>query len=418
MLRVWIDDQPVGRLDRYERGVTFVYDEGVDPSLAVSLTMPVRTASYDSRFHLLPAFDTNLPEGILRAKLQSVLAKSRGKADSFDILALTGSNQIGRVRVLPEGMQPCRRNLVGDIGSFLHRNCTPEFVEEMLERFGLTSGVSGVMPKVLVSEDGTLEPFGHRVTVLARDFILKFADRDYPGLAMNEFFCLEAARRAGIVTATALLSDDGNMLAVRRFDEKGGRRLGFEDFCALNAKVAEDKYDGSLETSIFKRLTEFSDISTRSSNLELAYRITVMNVALRNGDAHLKNFGLLFEDAEKGPVWMAPAYDIVTTKAYIREDMMALSLGGTKRWPAAKALASLGLRAKLGPAAIAAIFEDTAAALRETLPYMRKAMQAHGFDDVGEAMETCWKEGVTQSLGLDWDQPDRSFSAPGDDPEP
>jgi serine/threonine-protein kinase HipA len=49
-----------------------------------------------------------------------------------------------------------------------------------------------------------------------------------------------------------------------------------------------------------------------------------------NGDAHLKNFGLLYSDPTQRDARLAPAYDIVNTTAYIPEDVLALDLAGSK----------------------------------------------------------------------------------------
>jgi len=49
-----------------------------------------------------------------------------------------------------------------------------------------------------------------------------------------------------------------------------------------------------------------------------------------NGDAHLKNFGLLYRDPLGADARLAPAYDIVNTTAYIEEDTLALQLAGSK----------------------------------------------------------------------------------------
>ncbi|MFM8338817.1 MAG: HipA domain-containing protein, partial [Fluviibacter sp.] len=38
------------------------------------------------------------------------------------------------------------------------------------------------------------------------------------------------------------------------------------------------------------------------------------SVMVRNGDAHLKNFGLLYRDAHDA--WLAPMFDVVTTSIY------------------------------------------------------------------------------------------------------
>ena len=43
---------------------------------------------------------------------------------------------------------------------------------------------------------------------------------------------------------------------------------------------------------------------------------------------YLKNFGLLYSDPTQPDAWLAPAYDIVNTKAYIPEDVLALDFVG------------------------------------------------------------------------------------------
>jgi serine/threonine-protein kinase HipA len=56
-----------------------------------------------------------------------------------------------------------------------------------------------------------------------------------------------------------------------------------------------------------------------------------MNHLLKNGDAHLKNFGLIYEgNGEK--CRMAPIYDVVTTTIYKPKDIPALKLSGGRKW--------------------------------------------------------------------------------------
>jgi serine/threonine-protein kinase HipA len=44
-----------------------------------------------------------------------------------------------------------------------------------------------------------------------------------------------------------------------------------------------------------------------------------------NGDAHLKNLGVVHADTSQDDVSLAPAYDIVNTTAYIPDDSLALT---------------------------------------------------------------------------------------------
>jgi serine/threonine-protein kinase HipA len=59
----------------------------------------------------------------------------------------------------------------------------------------------------------------------------------------------------------------------------------------------------------------------------VAYACTI-----ENGDAHLKNFSVIYENPE-GPVRLAPAYDLVATTPYIPKDTLALTLDGSKQFP-------------------------------------------------------------------------------------
>lgn len=399
-LRVWIDDREIGRLSRHGRGTTFVYDPGVAPGDAVSLTMPVQAASYDMPHRMLPAFDTNMPEGALRDKIHRALAKDdRGRVDPLDVLALTGGNQIGRIRVLPEGEKPQRRVPVGTIDAVLAARSNSDMIKGIIERHALRSGVSGAMPKILAE---TAEDEHTRTTVQTRDWIMKFDDEDFPGLSLNEHHCLEASRKAGNETAEAWLSDDGHTLAVKRFDEKDGRRMAFEDFASLNAKVAEQKYEGSIESNIMKRVAEFSGPQARE-NLERVFRQIVTSIALRNGDAHLKNYALLYEDSQAGPFPLAPVYDIVTTRAWehMQDDNMALTLGGTKRWPKPAQLKQLGARARLSPKDTARIIGEVAEGVKAQMKEMMLDITARGRPELAERMAAEWNAGVSLSLGAD-----------------
>ncbi len=55
MLRVWADGAPTGLLARFGRGASFTYGEGTPDNRAISITMPVRTASWNSNYGLNPA---------------------------------------------------------------------------------------------------------------------------------------------------------------------------------------------------------------------------------------------------------------------------------------------------------------------------------------------------------------------------
>jgi serine/threonine-protein kinase HipA len=67
----------------------------------------------------------------------------------------------------------------------------------------------------------------------------------------------------------------------------------------------------------------------------------IINYLVQNGDAHLKNFGLIYSDLDT--IKLAPAYDIVCTTVYIKNDIPALHLLGSKKWWSKKYLLKFGI---------------------------------------------------------------------------
>jgi serine/threonine-protein kinase HipA len=403
MLRVWVDGKAVGVLDRFRtRGATFVYDPTTAPELAVSVTMPSRTASWDTPNGLAPIFEMNLPEGALRERLMRRFAKTVGSFDDFDLLSLIGKTQIGRLRYSEYAEALSEHVPFQSIEEILKSQGTGELFDYLIEKFAIHSGLSGVQPKVMIraeeERDWRLSPSFQSAT-----HIVKFWDAaEYPELAANEFFCLEVAKRLKFSVPEFNLSESGHALVVKRFDlGADGKYLGFEDFCVLNGLPTASKYDGGYETRLFRRAREFIPAANRAGALRELFRLFVLNCAIRNGDAHLKNFGILYADVH-GAAGLAPVYDLITTTAYIPADVMALTLEGSKKWPDRRALVKLGqTRADLGATLIARIFEQTADAISEvSLELDAHFKNTSKHPEIGERMLAAWRSGVGQSLGL------------------
>jgi len=68
-----------------------------------------------------------------------------------------------------------------------------------------------------------------------------------------------------------------------------------------------------------------------------------MSQLLKNGDAHLKNFGILYTPDKKRR-FLAPAYDIINTVVYIPSDKPALTLQGKKMWLSRDLLLDFGVK--------------------------------------------------------------------------
>jgi len=129
------------------------------------------------------------------------------------------------------------------------------------------------------------------------------------------------------------------------------------------------------------------------------FTLIAINCGLRNGDAHLKNFGIVYDDV-LGVARLAPVYDLVTTTVYLPNDNMALVLNGSTRWPSAKNLSALGETRMMGtPSKVKQILERVSDAMYQTMAELRAYIKEHGeFAGIGGRMLEEWQKGREFSL--------------------
>jgi len=171
---------------------------------------------------------------------------------------------------------------------------------------------------------------------------------------LNEYFGLSVAKKIGLPVPESQLSEDANRLAIRRFDVlEPTVNLAFEDMCAMLALNAGDKFSGSVE-KIIKKIAEFCPIDQRKAALDQFYAHYVACMAIRNGDAHLKNFGFVYTCASD--VRLSPVFDMLSMSVYAPRaqdgdalDAPALSFGGVKRWFVQNNLRELADRCNVSP---------------------------------------------------------------------
>jgi serine/threonine-protein kinase HipA len=346
---------------------------------AVSLTMPLRAESYASGV-LLPIFEMNRPEGYLLSKIEETFAKEGG-LDDMRLLDIVGGAQIGRLTYArPEEK---RSRAAGRIGlkEILARRPTSELFEFLLETY-FESGVSGVQPKVLVPDDDKQRPTG---TEVQADLIVKSGGDEFPYLTQNEFMCLTAARRAGIETPNFWLSEEGGLFVTERFDLRAGAALGFEDMTVLMNKGSRRKYEGSYE-NVAKAVRLFLAGGDPLKALHQLFEYIAFTVMVRNGDGHLKNFGVLYEHpSDEASIRLAPLYDVVTTSIYgfthprtfitQYDRTLALNLRKSRNYPDREALLAFG-REHCAVHAPERVLDRIAEALSATLGEQRERVPA------------------------------------------
>jgi serine/threonine-protein kinase HipA len=308
----------------------FRYADQAPARCAISLLMPARLDEYRRR-ELHPIFQMNLPEGYVLEQLRNRLAKTVN-VDPMLLLALSGSSSpIGRVFVSSQAVDALlmRQQFPGErLEEILTWDGAEDIFVDLVDRYILRAGISGVQPKVLVPEHAESVP--HKFTAKTSDLIIKSGRDEFPGLAINEFLCMSIAKEAGIPTPEFYLSDNAKLFVMRRFDrDEQQNPIGFEDMAALMGLSAEQKYSKSY-AAIAKAIRLFCPTEHQRSSLEQLFDSVALSCIVGNGDAHLKNFGLLYSDPVQRDARLAPAYDIVNTTAYIPDDVLALDLLGNK----------------------------------------------------------------------------------------
>ena len=301
----------------------------------VSLTMNYQKSAY-KHGALHPIFSQNLPEGYVRRYISEKLRRHANINDMY-LLALQLDKGIGHLSYSSE----IEKTDVGQLSlnEILNWQGKENLFHQLLDRYYLNGLVSGVQPKVLVNAvNDTGKPSIGRSLLLQEDFIIKTYDDEFPLLTVNEYVCMEAARACGLSPSQCWLSDDLRTFITERFDVVDGKRLGIEDFTVLMGKQADEKYQSSYEM-----LLKATFIFTKSDmQLKRMYQYIVFNCLIGNGDAHLKNFSVQYDESRKD-ITLTPPYDITHTPIYdTMDNKMALKLNGAKLFPDKKQLVKLG----------------------------------------------------------------------------
>ncbi len=235
-----------------------------------------------------------------------------------------------------------------------------------------------------------------------------------PASAVVRFPSNGSTKRAGTSLPSAIcavppaaipelhLADDASVLVLDRFDLKAdGTYMGFEDACALLEHSSSEKYEDSYEIRASKL---FAVLRGNAQDMRQFFKSITLSMMVRNGDAHLKNFGVLYDDPAKA-IRLAPCYDVITTAIYVPNEDPALTMEWRKRWPDKKTLLKYGIqRCQLDPKDAREAIEEVAQGVSGT---RGKFAEANMPAAVALQMRDAWEEGLTQIAGSgygDWNR--------------
>jgi serine/threonine-protein kinase HipA len=179
----------------------------------------------------------------------------------------------------------------------------------------------------------------------------------------------------------------------------------------LTGRGNRDKYQGSYE-NVAKAIRLYCESGNPLAQLQQFFDYVALMVMVRNGDGHLKNFGLLYEDPQNlASIRLAPLYDVVTTSIYDvsggtthitkYDRTLALKLAKTRSYPSRKTLLEFGktICQVMHPQRT---IERCADAMSETLKAARERIEPSLLKTLGAA----WDEG-RRSV-----EPDQVFTRP------
>lgn len=341
VLTVFLGDIEVGRIELEGRGhdrVRFTTTEAYRsmanrPVLSQSLEDDLNQV-WESRIRA-PAFFSNLlPEGVLR----ELLAQRAGvnPMREFFLLAQLGEDLPGNVRVTPEVP-------LSEVGQASFELPSPVATNEPL-RFS----VAGLQLKFSVTQ--VSQRWVLPVRGAGGRWLIKLPSPRYPRVPENEFWTMRFARALGLDAAEVVLApvndveglrevvpphlvgSETSALLVKRFDRTpGATRVHTEDLLqVLNRHPDERTKYRAANAEWIARL--FRALGHDDADLTELVRRLVFNALMGNGDAHLKNWMLRYEDPQRGR--LSPAFDLVSTIQYpaTDQDEYALNIGRSKRY--------------------------------------------------------------------------------------
>jgi len=130
------------------------------------------------------------------------------------------------------------------------------------------------------------------------------------------------------LTGFSIPQREGWAYAITRYDRTVQGRVHVEDFAQVFNVYADQEYRATNYDTIGRLI--FDLFPNQFDQLAEFIRRLVVNVLIGNGDAHLKNWSVIYKDRISPR--LAPAYDVVSTVQYVANDSLALNLGREKRF--------------------------------------------------------------------------------------
>lgn len=375
-LDVYLCDRLVGALERSEKGVTFRYLPeylSSESPAVVSSTLPLSDRVYEER-DVMAFFSNLLPDEGVRRRIAEILKLSA--EDTFGLLRMIGGDCAGAVAFWVPGKKPQRPE------EPVYRELSDAEADALLRNLGTRPlgiaddfrGISGAgaqdkLIACLWKGRISLPLHGTPSTHIIKPGIERFPESVY-----NEHFCMKLSSRCGFDTADCeiLRVAGADYYVTRRYDRETVdgvvRRLHQEDFCQLLRCRPEVKYQDQGGPSVVECARLLRDMRLPGADMLAFVDRVVFNFLIGNGDAHGKNFSVLYHGNHPR---LAPQYDLICTAVYPPiAKKMAMKLDGKFefRWVTSGKIVRTFERAGIGEKAVRDSIVRQVAAIRRVLP--------------------------------------------------
>ena len=343
VLEVLLHGQSIGTLTRTAGDTTlfafnsrYIEDEA-RPTLGLSFKTQdsvLRTQLRPYHIRLMPFFSNLLPEGHLRQYLAE-----RGEVHpdrEFFLLWLLGQDLPGALRIQPAEGDSLPPAYAREAGAESNAERTDPNVSQAL-RFSL-AGVQLKFSAITNADGGLTIP----AKGVGGSWIVKLPSERHAGVPRNEYSMMTLATKLGMNVPRVKLVDireienlpsglgqlrEHEALAVERFDHHpDGTRVHMEDFAQVFDLYPANKYKKASSMNIARVL----GIETPQEDVQEFIRRLVFNALIGNSDMHVKNWSLIYPDRRRPR--LSPAYDFVTTTAYIPDETSGLKFSRSKHY--------------------------------------------------------------------------------------
>ena len=335
-LDVFLLGERVGVLESDSGNLTFRYLPDYlqkADAAAISYSLPLQTEPFDSTVTSV-FFENLLPPDVVRKRLGKILHLSRHNI--FGFLKAIGGDCAGAIALYPpsgtektDASSPVLRELSAEEASQILMDL-PKRPLTIGKEEGFRISGTGAQDKLIacVKEGKILLPlFGAPSTHIIKPPVAAYHDSVF-----NEFFCMRLAQAMEVPAPACdiLTLKDVPYYCVTRFDrhvvEGQICRIHQEDFCQLFSVDPEKKYENEGGPTIPKCFSLIRQMRLGTTGQVDFLRRIIFNFLIGNGDAHAKNFSVLYRG--KG-VQLAPVYDLLCTEIYDSlAHETAMSIGG------------------------------------------------------------------------------------------